>query len=218
VTNTSSLSRRKIAEQLAAVGIEADVEEVFTAARAAALYLDEQHPGARCLLVNSGALGEDLAGLELVEDGAEVVLTGGAGPGIGYELLNRAFQCLLGGAVLVAMHRNASWTTTAGPQLDMGPFVLALETAAGVEAKVVGKPAPEFFDSILDRLEVEPSEAVMIGDDVESDVLGAQAAGMRGVLVRTGKFRPEMLARASGEPDDVIDSVADLADLLGVGE
>ena len=216
VTNTSSMSRRAIAELLVAGGIEVQEDEVFTAARAAAAYMDEHHRGARCLLVNAGSLGEDLAALDLVDDGAEVVLTGAAGPEIGYEVLNRAFQSLLGGAALVAMHRNTSWTTEAGPQLDMGPLVLALEQAAGVRAKLLGKPAPEFYRSILGQLGLQPSEALMIGDDVESDVLGAQAVGMHGVLVRTGKFRPEVLAKASGKPDDVIDSIAGLADLLGM--
>ncbi|HLN05083.1 MAG TPA: TIGR01458 family HAD-type hydrolase [Acidimicrobiales bacterium] len=219
VTNTSSMSRRILGQQLADAGIEARIEEIFTAARAATLYLNEHYRGARCLLLNSGSLGEDLEGLNLANDdgGAEVVLTGGAGPEIGYDLLNRAFRSLLDGASLVAMHRNFSWTTTDGPQLDMGPLVLALETAASVEAKLIGKPAPEFYSSILDQLGVEPSGAVMIGDDIESDVLGAQAIGMHGVLVRTGKFRAEALERASGEPDDVIDSVAGLAELLDIG-
>ena len=216
VTNTSSLSRKEIARRLADAGVDAATDEIFTAARAAARYLDEHHHGARCLLLNNGDLGEDVAGLNLVDKDADVVLTGASGPDITYEALNRAFQSLLGGARLVAMHRNASWATAAGLQLDMGPFVLALESAAGVEAKVVGKPAPEFYGSILDQLGVKAADTVMIGDDVESDVLGAQALGMHGVLVRTGKFRPETLAAASGEPDDVIDSVADLADLLGV--
>jgi len=217
VTNTSSMSRRVIAARLLDAGIRAEVEEIFTAPRAAVIYMSEHHPGARCLLLNSGSLGEDLEGLDLVEDEADVVLTGGAGPEIGYDILNRAFRCLLGGAALVAMHRNSTWTTAAGPQLDMGPFVRALETATGVRAKLVGKPAPEFYCSIVEHLGVELSEAVMIGDDIESDVLGAQALGMRGILVRTGKFRPDVLTGASAEPDDVIDSIAGLAELLRVG-
>lgn len=217
VTNTSSVSRRVIAQRLRTAGIEAESDEILTAARAAAETLRATYPDARCLLLNSGSIDEDLEGVHLVDDDADVVLTGGAGPEIGYELLNRAFQLLLGGASLVAMHRNLTWTTAAGAQLDMGAFVAGLEQAAGTEAKVIGKPAPEFFSAVLRHVGVKPSDAVMVGDDVEADVLGAQALGIRGVLVRTGKFREASLARAGGTPDDVIDSVADLPGLLGVG-
>ena len=216
LTNTSSMPGRTIAERLSAGGIAVDASEVFTAARAAAGYIESHHPGARCLLVNSGSPGEDLAGITLVEDGANLVLTGGAGGEIGYETLNRAFRLLLGGAPLVVMQRNWYWTTVDGPQLDMGAFVVGLERAANVSGTLVGKPAPQFFEAVLGQLGVEAHEAVMVGDDVESDVVGSQVAGATGVLVRTGKFRPEMLARASQKPNHVIDSVADLPDLLGI--
>jgi ribonucleotide monophosphatase NagD (HAD superfamily) len=110
------------------------------------------------------------------------------------------------------MHRNLSWRTAEGLVLDSGAFTLGLERAAGVEATVVGKPSAQFFASVLGLLGVSAEEAVMVGDDIEADVLGAQAAGIRGVLVRTGKFRPQDLDR--GDPVHVIDSVADLPALL----
>jgi len=214
VTNTSSLTRRAIADRLRLAGIGVELGEILTAGRAAVRYLGERHPGASVLLLNSGSIDEDLEGVHLVGDNADVVLTGGAGTEIDYRLLNRAFQLLLGGASLVAMHRNLSWVTTDGAQLDMGAFVAGLELAAGTEAVVVGKPAPEFYAAALAQVGAEPCDAVMVGDDVESDVLGAQAIGIRGVLVRTGKFRPAALQRARGKPDEMIDSIADLADLL----
>jgi ribonucleotide monophosphatase NagD (HAD superfamily) len=83
-----------------------------------------------------------------------------------------------------------------------------------VEATLVGKPARAFFDSGLEVLGVPREEVVMVGDSLTGDVHGAQAAGMRGVLVRTGAFRPELLRAAEREPDAVIDSIADLPQLL----
>lgn len=216
VTNTTSASRREIAGRLRAGGFSLEDGEVVTAARAAAVYLREHHRGARCLLLNSGSPGDDLAGVDLVESGADVVLTGGAGPEISYDLLNRAFRLLLEGADLVAMQRNSFWTTDGGPQLDMGPFVLGLERASGRQAVLVGKPAPAFFAAALEEVGAEAGDAVMVGDDVESDVLGAQACGLTGVLVRTGKFRQSSLEAAAGRPDHVLDSVADLPRLLGL--
>ncbi len=155
-----------------------------------------------------------------MEEGAEVVVIAGADAGPGpedvftYENLNRAFRMLKAGAALVAMHRNLHWRTDEGPTLDTGAFTLGLEAAAGVTAEVVGKPSPDFFRQAASLLGVPADRAAMVGDDVESDVLAAQAVGLTGVLVRTGKFREEDLERASGDPDHVVDSVADLPALL----
>lgn len=221
VTNTTSRSRARIADLLGASGIPVRPEEVVTAARAAAAYLTDVHPGCTCLLLNAGSVGDDLGGVHVVGEGerdADVVLTGGAGPSVGYAELNAAFRLLLDGAPLIAMQRNFSWQTAEGPQLDMGAFVTGLEQAAHVQATVIGKPSPSFFAAVLADLGVTPSEAVMVGDDIDADVLGAQASGITGVLVRTGKFRPEVLERAASPPDHVIDSIADLPALLGLGE
>jgi HAD superfamily hydrolase (TIGR01458 family) len=147
--------------------------------------------------------------------GSDVVLLGGAGPEFSYTQMNHALKLLLDGAQLVGMHRNLYWRTADGFSLDTGAYLAALELAAGVEATVLGKPSPDFFRAGLRELGLEASEVAMVGDDVENDVLGAQAAGIRGILVRTGKYRADAVAAASGEPDAVIDSFVDLPKLLG---
>ncbi|MGW0994568.1 HAD-IIA family hydrolase [Streptomyces sp. NPDC002523] len=216
VTNTTSRTRASIAATLADAGFPVTAEEILTAPSATAAHL----AGAHCVLLNSGEVTEDLEGITLLgeDDGVpDVVLVGGAGPEFGYAALNRAFGYLQRGARLVAMHRNLYWRTDAGLQLDAGAFVAGLEAAAGTEAEVTGKPAPAFFHAALGRLGVSARDALMIGDDVESDVLAAQRLGITGVLVRTGKFLPDTLDRASGRPDHVLDSFADLPGLLGLG-
>ncbi|MQS17053.1 HAD-IIA family hydrolase [Streptomyces kaniharaensis] len=212
LTNTTSRTRRSIAETLAEAGFPVGVESVLTAPAATA----ERLSGLRCLLLNSGDIREDLAGLELVDDpdDAEVVLIGGAGPEFGYRALDRAFAALQGGARLVAMHRNAYWRTGEGLRLDSGAFVAGLEHAAGVRAEVLGKPAEAFFAAALAHLGVAAAEAVMVGDDIESDVLAAQRHGITGVLVRTGKAASGAPRQGNGEPDHVLDSVAYLPELL----
>ena len=97
----------------------------------------------------------------------------------------------------------------------MGAYIAGLEEAAGVRATICGKPAAEYFASALALMGVAPDRALMVGDDIDNDVTGAQAAGIRGVLVRTGKFRDSDLAR--GVPDYVIDALSDLPALLGGG-
>jgi HAD superfamily hydrolase (TIGR01458 family) len=214
-TNTTTLTRSDVAARLGRGGIDVDPDQILTAPTATATYLRRAHPGARCLLLNQGDLGPDLAGIDLVEDGPiDVVLMGGAGPNYSYELLNRAFLALLDGAAFVAMHRNLSWRTKDGMLLDGGAFVAGLEEAAGVAATVVGKPSPEFFSAGLGALGLSAGEVAMIGDDVRSDVLAAQAVGMTGVLVRTGKFHHDALD-GSSRPDVVLDSFADVPEWLG---
>ncbi|KOX07588.1 TIGR01458 family HAD-type hydrolase [Streptomyces sp. NRRL B-3648] len=218
VTNTTSRTRASIAETLAAAGFEVGAQDVLTAPAVTAAHLAEHCPGARCMLLNSGDIASDLGDVTLVEEGADVVVIGGAGPGFDYAALNRAFGELQRGARLVAMHRNLYWRTDAGLQLDSGAFLAGLERAAHVEAEVTGKPSRAFFEAALARLGVGAQQALMVGDDIESDVLAAQRAGLTGVLVRTGKYEPRTHARASGVPDHVVDSFADVPGLLGLAQ
>src|SRR5207245_9293005 len=132
---------------------------------------------------------EDLEGVQLVDDDGEVLIVAGADRAYTWENLNRAFRMILDGAPIVAMHRNLAWRADDGMTLDAGAFLLGLERAAGVEATVIGKPAPDFFRHALERLGTPAERTVAVGDDLEGDVLAAQALGLTGVLVRTGKFR-----------------------------
>jgi HAD superfamily hydrolase (TIGR01458 family) len=176
----------------------------------------------RVLALTMSSVREDLAAhVTLVEENAEAVLLGGAdetaetGEVFAYENLNRAFASLREGARLVCLHKNKWWRVGLNEaRLDAGVYVAGLEYAADVQAEIVGKPTTAYFESALDELGAEPADAIMVGDDVESDIGGAKAIGMRGVLVRTGKFEEETLAAANPQPDAVIDSIADLPALL----
>jgi HAD superfamily hydrolase (TIGR01458 family) len=217
VTNTTTLSRRSLSARLARAGLDVEPDRLVTAPTATAAYLRTNHAGARCYLLAQGDVAEDLEGIELVDDGADVVVIGGAEEALTYEAMNRAFRMLRDGASLVAMHRNTWWMTSEGPKLDAGPYVTALEEAARVRAVVVGKPSPEIFRESTSLLGVRPERAAMVGDDLEADVAPAQALGLTGILVRTGKFGHESLETAALKPDHLIDSVADLPTVLEEG-
>jgi ribonucleotide monophosphatase NagD (HAD superfamily) len=131
-----------------------------------------------------------------------------------YMNLARAFGELELGAELYCLHKNRWWQTSRGPLLDSGAFVAGLEFAAGVEATVLGKPSPAYFEAALEALDAEPELTWMVGDDLDSDVAGAQRYGLKTVLVRTGKFRPDELNRSMVVPDAVISSVAYLPEWL----
>lgn len=221
VTNTTSRSRRSITEALRTAGITVEEDEVLTATMATVSYLARHHAGARCLVINSGDVGEDLDALGTTDSAADadVVVLGGAGDAFDHAALNEAFRAVDGGAPLIAMHRNLFWRTAGGDELDTGAYLAGLEAATGREAVVMGKPSPDFFAEAVRSAGATEDAAVMVGDDLHSDVLGAQRCGIRGVLVRTGKFRPDRLDRAErdgeGRPDHVVDSIADVPGLLG---
>lgn len=216
VTNNTTHSRVALADELRGCGIELDDSELQTTAAAAAHAL----AGKRVLALVMAGLVDDLEGIELVGEGADAVLLGGAdetdetGRVFSYMNLARAFGELELGAELYCLHKNRWWQTSRGPLLDSGAFVAGLEYAAGVEATVLGKPSPAYFAAALEALDAEPELTWMVGDDLESDIVGAQRYGLRTVLVRTGKFRPDQLEGTTVVPDAVLSSIAYLPEWL----
>jgi HAD superfamily hydrolase (TIGR01458 family) len=214
-TNTTRLSRRALGERLAAFGIEAAVEHIVTAPAAAASWLEGQGIR-RIALYVAEATREDFTAFTLDPDEPEAVVLGDLAAGWTFDVLNRAFRQVLGGARLVALQRNRYWKTASGLSLDAGPFVAAVEYAAGARATVVGKPSAAFFALAVRALGVPGERVVVAGDDVTTDVHGAQAAGLGAVLVRTGKYRAGDEDAVAPPPAAVVDSVAALPALFGV--
>lgn len=214
-TNTSRKSRRDIIVSLSSMGLEVRGEEVFSAPVAAAEWLADRDVR-RIQLLLPESTHDDFTGFEITAEDPEMVLVGDLGPGFTFERLNAAFRSLRAGAGLVAVHRNRFWLPEEGPTLDAGPFVAALEYAARVEATLVGKPSAAFFRTAASRTGVPLERLAVVGDDVESDVAGARAAGLVSIQVRTGKFDPARRKALSPaeRPDRMIDSLADLPALL----
>ena len=217
VTNSTTRPRDVLAEELRRLGIEVEDAEVETVARAAAHAL----AGKRVFALTMDAIRQDLEGVQLVGEDAEAVLIGGADESpqetnrvFSYMNLARAFAELEAGAELFCLHKERWWQTARGPLLDAGAFVAGLEYAAGVQATVLGKPSAAFFGSALDALDADPEQTWMVGDDLDSDIGGAKSSGLQAILVRTGKFRAETLARAVVLPDAIVDSIAEVPAVL----
>jgi HAD superfamily hydrolase (TIGR01458 family) len=211
VTNTTRRSRRAIRADLGAMGFAIADAELFTPARAARDWIAARGL-APYLLIHPG-LAEDFAGVPA--DGQDAVVVGDAGEGFTYAALNKAFRLLMLGAPLLALAANRYFREADGLSLDAGPFVAALEHASGTRALLFGKPSPAFFHAAVSGLACAPGEAAMIGDDVEADVNGAIAAGVAGILVRTGKYRPEDEKRADPQAVTVGDVGAAVDRILG---
>ncbi len=216
VTNSTTKSRTQIAEQLCSMGIEVDENELQTTGAVAARALK----GKRVLALTMPGILDDLEGLQLVGMNVDAVLVGGADEGeetgriFSYLNLNRAFHELSAGAELYCLHKNRWWQTADGARLDAGAFVAGLEYAADIEATVLGKPSTAYFGAALEALDAEAGLTWMVGDDLENDIVGAHKHGMRTLLVRTGKFRPDEVERSAVQPDGIVSSIAQLPDWL----
>jgi len=198
VTNTSSRPRRAIRDKLHGFGLEIEVERILTPPVAARFWIQEHCPGPVALFVPQ-ATHEDFTGITTVPENhtgdVSAVIIGDLGEDWSFKNLNKAFQFLMREPAprLLALGMTRYWLANDGLRLDVAPFAKALEHASGCEIQVLGKPAEAFFQTALKLLGCNAAEAIMIGDDIRGDVKGAQDAGLKAALVRTGKFRPQDL-------------------------
>jgi HAD superfamily hydrolase (TIGR01458 family) len=213
ITNTTRRPRRLIVEDLERLGLAVANDDVFTPGIAARDLLASQN--LTPLLIVHPNLREDFGGLPIsggaaasTDSGFDAVVVGDAGVFFTYELLNRAYRMLVGGADFFALAKNRNFLDRDGElSLDAGPFVAALEYGSGKTATVLGKPSPAFFKLAIESLGCSASDVAMIGDDAEADVGGAMAAGLKGVLVRTGKYRPAQVTHLAVPPTFVADDL-----------
>lgn len=214
LTNTTSRPRSAVVGKLNGFGIEATEDQILTPAVAAVAWLRSAAAGRPALFVPDATMTE-FAELDPLppqaESDAGAVVVGDLGHRWDFSTLNRAFRLLMDESQppLLALGMTPYWRAPDGLRLDAGAFVRALEYAVGREAIVMGKPDQEFYRSAVQALGTTESEVVMVGDDIRTDVGGAQQAGLAGVLVRTGKFSAADL-RGDVRPDAVLDSIADL--------
>ncbi|KAB5555862.1 hypothetical protein PHYPO_G00039030 [Pangasianodon hypophthalmus] len=211
-TNETQATREKFVAKLQRLGFDIDVREVFSPAPAVVSILKE-----RCLrphlLVHDDVLPE-FDGVDKSDPNCVVI--GDAADNFSYQNTNAAFQVLisLDRPLLFSMGRGRYYKETDGLKLDVGAYMKALEYACDLEAEVVGKPAPMFFQSVLNDMGIQPHEALMIGDDLVNDVGGAQQCGMRGLQVRTGKYRPSDERHPTVTADGYVDNLACAVDTI----
>jgi HAD superfamily hydrolase (TIGR01458 family) len=216
LTNTTTQSRQTLHQKLLALGLSIPLSELISAPYAAVLYL-RQLGSPICFLVLNEDVKSDFAEFTQSDQKPDVVVIGDIGDRWNYALLNQIFGFVMQGAQLIALHKNKYWQGKEGLRLDIGAFITGLEYATGTSATVIGKPAPAFFMMALSALGRNASEVVMVGDDIESDIDGAQQMGIAGLLVRTGKYRPALVERSAIQPCYSLDTIADLTQWLTTG-
>jgi HAD superfamily hydrolase (TIGR01450 family) len=237
-TNMTLVSRRTLAAQMAAGGLNVPADRITTAASAAASYCARTFAGKPVYVMGTPDAVSEFEGQQVLgydeaaaADSVAAVVVGDAADEFTTRNMQSAFRFLRQGARFIAMHKNRWWTTPAGPTLDSGAYVAALEFGTQRRAIVTGKPSGPFFREGVRRLAeiaaatdrtglpLAPADVAMVGDDLWNDVLGAQKAGLRGIFVRSGKHGDRELARIASErhgrmPEATVPSIAEVVDAV----
>lgn len=218
LTNTTTKSQGELVAQLRAMGFSLEDEELISAPVAAKLeLLSLQQQLCRPLRiwpVVADSIKQDFSDFFWDEYTPDYVVLGDIGNVWDLNLINRLFNVMHSGAELIALHKNRFWQTEEGLKADIGFFVAGLEYVCSKNARVMGKPNRDFFKRVLDSAGVDTMDALMVGDDIDSDVGGAQQMGIRGCLVRTGKYRAAYAEQSTVRPNYILDSVAGLTELV----
>jgi NagD protein len=211
LTNNSQRTRRDVATKLSRMGIPIEEKHVFTCAMATARFLARQLPGGTAFVIGESGLLQALHhnGYSIVDSNPDYVVVG-EGRTLSFELVERAVQLILGGAKLIATNLDPNCPTQNGTRPGCGAVVALLEKATGVKAFSVGKPSPVMMRAARKELGLEAANTIMIGDTMETDILGGVQMGYRTILVLSGSTRREDLNDYAFRPDVVVNSLADL--------
>ena len=213
LTNTTAKTPKMLHAQMQALGFDIYENEIFNVTYACLQYLRAQ-PKNRCHFMVDNAVKAFFKEILTDDNTPDFVVVGDYGEGFDFHALNHAFRLLMKGAELIALQKNLYWFSSEGMFLDCGAFVTLLEAAASKTATVMGKPSETFFNIALESLQLLPNEAVVVGDDITSDILGAERMKMQSILVKTGKFKPDQLEDPIAKPTRVINSIAELPNMF----
>ena len=212
LTNTTTINKRTLREKLVNIGLGCDEFEIISAGHVAIDYLRKMgSPSCKFFITEN--LKKDYS--EFKEDKKKpTVIVIGDYQHWTFEQLNEAFCNVMDGAEILALQMGRYYSIGTGLRLDAGGFVKALEYATGKKAKIVGKPNKAFFNCALEDLRLMHEEVAMVGDDIITDIKGAQDIGIIGVLVKTGKYHESILQTSDIMPDMFLDSIGDLPNLF----
>jgi len=213
LTNNSQRTRRDVATKIQRLGMPVEEKHIFTCAMATARFLAGQKPGGTAYVIGEGGLlnALHLNGYAVVDKSPDYVVVG-EGRTLSFEMLEHAVQMVLDGAKLIATNLDPNCPTQAGTRPGCGAIVSLIEVATGVKAFSVGKPSPVMLRMARKEIGLGTAETTIIGDTMETDILGGVQMGYRTILVLTGTTQREDLAKYAYQPDMIVDSIADLCD------
>jgi HAD superfamily hydrolase (TIGR01458 family) len=215
ISNATQSCRATLHKKLKRFGFDIREKELFTAPVATARYI--RNTGMRrCYMLVTGDVYKDFKkeGILRTDKRPDHVVIGDAGKDFTYARMNKAFNSILEGADLIAMEKDRYWRSPNGLALCGGPYTAALEYSTGIKATLIGKPSRDFLRMALKDMKALPKNTIAIGDDLITDIAGAQRAGMRGFLVTSGKHKKKDVKKSVIKPDTVLDSIAELKNLF----
>ena len=213
LTNTTAKTPKMLHQQMRELGFDVYESEIFNATYACLLYLRSQSQ-ARCHFMVDDSVRAFFEEIPTDDESPDFVVVGDYGPKFDFRSLNHAFRLLMNGAELIGLQKSPYWFSPEGMHLDCGAFVTLLEYASGKTARIMGKPSELFFQIALDALQLPPSDVIVVGDDITSDIVGAEKMKMGSLLVKTGKFTPSQLENPIAKPTWVCDTISDLTQLF----
>ena len=215
LTNTTVQSKKSLLTKLQRLGIPAEIGHIISPPGLAADYLREKGNPA-CFLVLQDSTKEDFVEIPQTEMNPQYVVLGKIGHRWTYDLLNKIFRLVMNGTEMIALHKDRTTQEKDGLSIEFGAFIAGLEYSTGKEALVIGKPSASFYQAALDSIGLPAQDVIMIGDDLISDIRGAQINGLKGVLVLTGKTQQQHLEQSTVKPDCILSSIAEIKQLFGM--
>jgi len=216
VTNTDSRKTIDVHSRLKKMGLDIKLEELYTPVVAVKTFIENNKGKGIYPLVHDDVK-EELSELVIFdESNPDCVVIGDFCDKVSYDEINKVFRMIKGGAEIIALSKTLWYKDSDGDSINTGAFVKMFEMACDTSAQLMGKPSEGFFNMALQRMETTADEALFIGDDVLTDVLGAQKLGAVSVLVKTGVYSEEVLNETEKKPDYILENVNELLELLNI--
>lgn len=219
ITNNATRQLERYVEKFESFGIEADIENIFSAASATGEYLCQRYePGTTIFVLGEIGLVETLrsAGFDVytgeeIPDKPITLVIAAMDRDLTYRKLDIATHLIRGGATFIGTNPDKTIPTPDGLSPGSGTMLAALVASTDVEPLIVGKPKPAIFQTAMAHFDADPATTFMVGDRLETDILGAVNAGISSILVLTGASTRDMIKERDYQPDYIFDSIAELA-------
>lgn len=212
LTNTDSKPPIEILEKLMVMGFNISIDEIYTPVTASVKFLEDREDIKIYPLVSDKII-DNYNKFKIDESSVDYVIIGDCREKVSYEELNKVFKLIDDNTQILALQKGKFFYDERGKNIDTGAFVAMMEYSTGKTARVLGKPSESFFKILLDDLELNPEQVLIVGDDITTDIVGANSIRAKSELVRTGKFKDQKDIKVAS-PDVIIDSVSNLEPIL----
>ena len=215
LTNTTGKSPEQISQTLNQIGICARPDEIQTSVTSCIHLLNSQENNQCFLALPQNTLSWAQKHFNMTNDNNEdFVVLGDLGENFSYSLMNTVFNKVMNGAKLICFHKNPFYISAQKNFLDSGAFTHGLEYATNTKAIITGKPSMYFYQQALDDMKLKPHQLLIVGDDVLTDIAGANNIRTHSLLVKTGKYKDSQLKTIKSNSIDTIDSLSRIFEYL----